>query len=57
MKIHHNLAVQSNHNPGSFLQHQTLQLLKKGTAETKLGYYETKTRFSFVRNANMKSFL
>lgn len=54
-EIHHNLAVQSSHDIELFTT-PDITIIKKGKAETAVGYYESKRRFSYVRNKYMMSF-
>ena len=54
-EIHHNLAVQSSHDLELFTT-PDITIIKKGKARTAIGYYESKRRFSFVKNINMMSF-
>ena len=54
-EIHHNLAVQSSHDSELFTT-PDITIIKKGTAQTTTGYYDSKKRFSFVSNNNMMSF-
>jgi hypothetical protein len=54
-EIHHNLAVQSSHDVELFTT-PDITIIKKGKAKTTTGYYDTKRRFSYVKNNDMMSF-
>lgn len=54
-EIHHNLAVQSSHDDELFTT-PDITIIKKGMAQTNIGYYDSQRRFSFVKNSDMMSF-
>ena len=54
-EIHHNLSVQSSHDMELFTT-PDITIIKKGKAHTTIGYYDSKKRFSFVKNIDMMSF-
>lgn len=54
-EIHHNLAVQSAHDNDIFTT-PDITIIRKNTAQTTIGYYDSKKRFSYVKNEDMMSF-
>lgn len=54
-EIHHNLAVQSSHDMEVFTI-PDITIIKKDSVITEIGYYDTKTRFSYVFNEDMMTF-
>lgn len=54
-EVHHNLNVQSSHDDELFTT-PDITIIKKDKVQTKIGYYDSQKRFSFVNNADMMSF-
>lgn len=54
-EVHHNLAAQSSHDAEIFTT-PDITIIKKNTSQTTTGYYDTKRRFSFVKNDDLMSF-
>jgi hypothetical protein len=54
-EIHHNLAAQSAHDSSIFTS-PDISIINKGRVKYTKDYYDTKTTFSYVENANLKTF-